>query len=101
MCLLINLFLISMYENIFSVKPLDLGTFNFFFLLKYVTVNEKNRTFICFILQKNIRHTYRVVCPNFGHPAPTSSFTKYTFLQVKNSFATIVNGLSLLKLFQN
>ena len=42
----------------------------------------------------------RVVCPNFGHPALTSSFTKYKFLQVKNSFATIVNGLSVLKLFQ-
>ena len=38
----------------------------------------------------------RVACPNFGHP----SFTKYKFLQVKNSFATIVNGLSGLKLFQ-
>ena len=33
----------------------------------------------------------RVVCPNFGHPSITSSFSKYTFLQVKNSFATIVN----------
>ena len=40
------------------------------------------------------------MCPNFGHPALTSSFTKYEFLQVKNSFATIVNGLSVLKLFQ-
>ena len=40
------------------------------------------------------------VCPNFGHPALTSSFTKYKFLQMKNSFATIVNGLSVLKLFQ-
>ena len=41
-----------------------------------------------------------LVCPNFGHPALTSSFTKYKFLQVKNSFATIVNELSVLKLFQ-
>ena len=39
----------------------------------------------------------RVVCPNFGHPALTSSFTKCKFLQVNNSFATIVNGLSVLK----
>ena len=37
---------------------------------------------------------YRVVCPKFGHPALTSSYKKYKFLQVKNSFATIVNGLS-------
>ena len=37
-----------------------------------------------------------VVCPNFGHPAQTSSFTKYKFLQVKNNF---VNALSVLKLF--
>ena len=25
------------------------------------------------------------MCPNFGHPALNSSFTKYYFLQVKNS----------------
>ena len=31
----------------------------------------------------------RVVCHNFGYPAQTSSFTKYTFLQVKNSFQNI------------
>ena len=42
---------------------------------------------------------YRVVFPNFGHPVLTSSLTKYKLLQVKNSFATIVNGLSVLKLF--
>ena len=41
---------------------------------------------------------YRVACPNFGHPAQTSSFTKYDFLQVKNYFATIVNVLSVLQL---
>ena len=47
-----------------------------------------------------IVHMYtRVVCPNFGHPALTSSFTKYNFLQVKTSYATIVNELSVLKLF--
>ena len=34
---------------------------------------------------------YRVVCPNFRHYALTPSFTKYKFLQVKNSFATLVN----------
>ena len=43
---------------------------------------------------------YRVVCPNFRHPALTSSFIKYNFLEVKNSFAAIVNGLSVLKLFK-
>ena len=42
----------------------------------------------------------RVVCPYFGHTALTSSFTKYKFFQAKNSFATIVNRLSVLKLFQ-
>ena len=42
----------------------------------------------------------RVVCLNFGHPAPTSSFTKQKLLQAKNSFAIIVIGLSVLKLFQ-
>ena len=44
--------------------------------------------------------TFRVVCPNFGHPALTSLFIEWSFLQVKNSFATIVNKLSVLKLFQ-
>ena len=42
----------------------------------------------------------KVVCPNFGHTALTSSLTKYKFLQMKNSFATIVNESSVLKLFQ-
>ena len=42
----------------------------------------------------------RVVCPNFGHPVLTSSFTKFKFLHVNNSFATFVKGLSVLKLFQ-
>ena len=30
----------------------------------------------------------REACPNVGHPAKISSFTKCKFLQVKNSFAT-------------
>ena len=34
-----------------------------------------------------------VVCPNFGHTALTSSFTKYKFLHVKNSFATFLDEL--------
>ena len=42
---------------------------------------------------------YRVVCPNFGHPALTFIHKIY-FLKTKDSFATIVNGLSVLKLFQ-
>ena len=42
----------------------------------------------------------RVGCPNFGHPALTSSFTRYKFLQVKYSVATILNRLSVLKLIQ-
>ena len=40
------------------------------------------------------------MCPNFGHPALTLSFTIFNFLQVKKSFATILNGLSVLKSFQ-
>ena len=43
----------------------------------------------------------RIASPNFGQPAQTSSsFKELKRLQVKNSFATIVNGLSILKLFQ-
>ena len=38
--------------------------------------------------------------PNFGHPALTPSFTKYKFFQMKNSFATLVNELSVMKLLQ-
>ena len=56
------------------------------------------------MISRLMRHIYYrdywVVCSNFGHPAIISSFTKYRFLQVKNSFSTIVNGLSVLKLFQ-
>ena len=42
----------------------------------------------------------KVVCPDFGHHALTSSVTKYECQQVKNSFPTIVNGLLVLKLFK-
>ena len=38
-----------------------------------------------------------VTYPNFGHPAQTWSFTKYC---KGHFFATIANGLSVLKLFQ-
>ena len=41
----------------------------------------------------------RVVCPYSGHPALTSSFTKYEFLQ-ENRYETIVKRLSVLKLIQ-
>ena len=34
-----------------------------------------------------MEQTLGLVCPNFGHPALTSSFTEYKFLQVKKSFA--------------
>ena len=40
------------------------------------------------------------MCPYFGHPALTSSFTEYEFLEVKNNFATILTEVSVLKLFQ-
>ena len=40
------------------------------------------------------------MCPNFGLPALTLSFTKYDFLQVKNSFAIFGYVQSVLKLFQ-
>ena len=36
----------------------------------------------------------RVVCPNFGRPAQTSSVTKFKFLQMKNSFSSNANELS-------
>ena len=42
-----------------------------------------------------VRNFCRVVCPNFRHPALSSSFTKCEYLQEKNSFAAIVNGLSV------
>ena len=48
----------------------------------------------------NNKVTEEVVCHNFGHPALTSSFTKYKFLQVKYDFAAIVNERSVLKLLQ-
>ena len=47
-----------------------------------------------------IVHMYtRVVCPNFGHPALTSSFTKHTYLKVINIFITILNEPSVLHFF--
>ena len=42
----------------------------------------------------------RVVCPKFGHPALTPSFTKYKFLKVRNNFAAILTEVLVLKLFQ-
>ena len=41
-----------------------------------------------------------VVCPNFGHPVLTSSYKKYNVFADKKGFATLVNGLSVSKLFQ-
>ena len=58
-----------------------------------------NKSYSVLLLKKMFSKN-RVLCPNFGHPAPTSTFTKYEFLQMKNSFATIVNRLSVLKLFE-
>ena len=54
------------------------------------------------ILIQKFKSNYnsRVVCPNFGHPVLTSSFTKYTFFQVNIFFVTIVNRPLALKLFQ-
>ena len=49
---------------------------------------------------KSIFSILGVVYLNFGQPALTLSFTNLIFLQVNNSFATIVNGPSVLKLFQ-
>ena len=42
----------------------------------------------------------RVVCPNFGHPALTSSIQNTNFWEFKNSLAKIVNELSVLRLLQ-
>ena len=39
----------------------------------------------------------RVVCPNFGHPAPTSSFTKYKFfvsLKIVSAFLVIKSAVN-------
>ena len=41
----------------------------------------------------------RVVFPNLGNLALTSSFSKYRFLKAKNSLATIVKELSVLICF--
>ena len=59
-------------------------------------------------LHENLSLKYSVACPYFGHPAQTS-FTKYKFFmkneekkkekKIENSFATIVNGRTVLKLF--
>ena len=64
----------------------------FFILVIFVRLSKV-------ISYKQYRGT-RVVCPIFGHPALTSSFTKYNIIQVKNNFLTILNGPSVLKLFQ-
>ena len=40
------------------------------------------------------------MCPNFGHPALSSSFTKHNLWQINTNFAINVNELSVLKLLQ-
>ena len=45
---------------------------------------------ISYIVMYNVHN--RSACPNFGHPAKTSSSTKYK-LDVKNDIATIVNKM--------
>ena len=85
----------------------------YFFLyeiyLKSIFFMSKNRQMSCEIhtisclfflnfVQENVRE--KMPGPYFGHPAQTSSFTKYKFLLVKKSYATISNRLSVLKWFQ-
>ena len=63
-------------------------------MLRYLGGYTYNRKpFNCMSISK-------VVCPNFGHPDLTLHFTRYKFSHVQNSFATIENGLSVLKLFE-
>ena len=40
-------------------------------------------TMIVLVKDKRFPSKTKVVCPNFGHSAPTSSFTKYKFSRVK------------------
>ena len=68
-----------------------------------VDLARYNYTPLLFIYVPKIRETHKFqaeMCPNFGHLSLTSSLTKYQYLQMKNSFATIVNEMSVLKLFQ-
>ena len=66
----------------------------FFFMLNPIMM----LLYILYVMQKkswdDIILNARVVFPNFGHPALTSSFTNYTFLTVENRFATTVKRLS-------
>ena len=53
-------------------------------------------------LFEGVLFSSRVAYPNFGHPAQTSVFTFQVIILIfadESSFATIVNGLSILKLF--
>ena len=54
-------------------------------------------TFLDYLIELNCN---KLLCPNFGQPALSSSFTKYRFLLAKNNSAMIVNRLSVLQLFQ-
>ena len=65
-----------------NVRKLAHVTFSYYFRLG---VYLKRHYFT------NSQTVIRVASPIVGHPVLTSSFTKYKFLQVKNSFATIVN----------
>ena len=51
-------------------------------------------------LQLTVRQSLPIRTIKLRTPYPNSSFTKYKFLQVKNSLLTDVNQLSVLKLFQ-
>ena len=73
------------------------GVFYPSFLLKSRNPTSMDALMVFIIIIMVIPATiYRVECPNFGHLALTSAFTKYNIFHI---VLRIVNGLSLLKLF--
>ena len=60
-------------------------------MMRILVVKNHLKTWETRIKIEKKNHQNRVVCPNFGHPALTSSLTK-----VISTFITILNGPSVL-----
>ena len=86
---------ISIYISIIYLS--NLSHLNIFYILFYFSIPLLWTIRPCcfyFSISHLEKLGIRVVCPNFGHRALTSSFNKHKTWQKKNSFATIVNEVS-------
>ena len=100
---LINIPTYRVYQNNYDLKMRhNRGKYRNVTVISYLAKEFSCITY--FICKKALllvnTDSNKVMCTNFEHSALNSSFTKSIFLQMKNSLATIVNGLPVFSDFE-